>query len=219
MSGTNVWDITVYVSAKLITAIFSGCLIASKPPSMFLNNVLLLYVVPWIHYKNFSKTDCVTAMKQCCFKWATWSALHIEAATVALKVFIDYRDKIRGSNKCPGLVPCTQGRRQRGDSGARSPFKICAPHFIFGARLLHTSIIVFKECAPPYDFWPPCCEILARGCLYNYKHRETIIFWSTYSCSDRENINYCWIKCLAQATLVIFLTVPRRIMLWLFLAA
>jgi len=41
------------------------------------------------------------------------------------------------------------------------PFKICAPHFMFSPRLLHTSNIVFFKCSPFLWFLAPCCEILA----------------------------------------------------------
>jgi len=54
-----------------------------------------------------------------------------------------------------------------GTGGARpSIFQICDPDFMFGLPgcCIH-SIMYFYKSAPPCDFWPPCCEILATGLL------------------------------------------------------
>jgi len=62
------------------------------------------------------------------------------------------------------ILKYTQYRRQRGVQLCPAPhLKSVPPHFMFGAQLLHTSIIVLKECAPRMTFGPPCCEILATG--------------------------------------------------------
>jgi len=64
-----------------------------------------------------------------------------------------------------------QGCRQWGEPVVPGPpFKICAPYFMFGSRLLHISNILFKNVCPP------CCNILAKGvphCHYTFIEYHT----------------------------------------------
>jgi len=59
-------------------------------------------------------------------------------------------------------------------------FKIYAPHFIYGSRLLHTSNILFKKRAPLMIFGFPGCEILATGlCQIQETGMNAVIYLTT----------------------------------------
>jgi len=57
----------------------------------------------------------------------------------------------------------------RGPVVPRPPFKICAPHFTFGPRLLYTSNIAFKKCCPLVGFGPLAAKSWRRVRLKTQK--------------------------------------------------
>jgi len=79
------------------------------------------------------------------------------------------------SNNAVDITGTKRGRRQRGGAVVPAPpFEICAPHLMFGPRLLHTvHLILLKMWPPLVVFGPPCCEIMATSLIQSLQ--------STYS--------------------------------------